>query len=702
MRRAWLLLFTSACAWIDDKELADRIDGDGDGEPALAYGGEDCDDSNVNVRPGADELCNERDDNCDGAIDEGAGTQWFPDADFDGYGADGEGVTACSQPEGMVPVAGDCDDADRASNPGGEELICDGLDQDCDGLEDDAEGYPWYADDVDQDGYGDPNTVVMACEAPENYVDNDDDCDPTTDGGLPQVYYRDADGDGFGGTETTSACEQPEGYAEANTDCDDDAPDAYPGAFEICGDDIDQDCDSEDRGCRYEDDPAIDDALAVYKPSAGSNSYAGSFSAFGELDGAAGLDVVISAPSATSATSGAYPDAGTVWVSFGAPTAANTTLDGAGDLQISGASATHQLGSAIAVFDMDGDGANDLILGGNKHGSNNTGRVDLFLGPLSTGTLDLNVVSADATLYGATNTYSGTALAALAHADGDAILIVGGPALTSPSVVTELWLLRGLDGDEFAEEATITGLANDLLGRSVVDLGDVDGDGFSEVGFGAHKHVDTGSTGEGTVGAVWVLSAIELPDGSDTDLTDYDTNKVSGLTASASFGFSVNPAGDLNGDGLADVAVAEPGHVPDDHTDKLGRVWLFEGPWHAGTASTHSVATFIGSTANGNFGYDLASIGDVDRDGKGDLAIGEPVAAGNKGAVHLLYGRFAGTFDLSIEDVPSVYGETAGDNIGNSVSTGADITGDGIDDMLLGATGVDSRGAAYLFPIEPE
>jgi hypothetical protein len=199
-----------------------------------------------------------------------------------------------------------------------------------------------------------------------------------------------------------------------------------------------------------------------------------------------------------------------------------------------------------------------------------------------------------------------------------------------------------------------------------------------------------------------VLSAIELPDGSDTDLTDYDTNKVTGLTASTSFGFSVNPAGDLNGDGLADVAVAEPGYVPDDHTDKLGRVWLFEGPWHAGTASTHSVATFIGSTANGNFGYDLASIGDVDRDGKGDLAIGEPVAAGNKGAVHLLYGRFAGTFDLSIEDVPSVYGETAGDNIGNSVSTGADITGDGIDDMLLGATGVDSRGAAYLFPIEPE
>jgi uncharacterized membrane-anchored protein len=52
--------------------------------------------------------------------------------------------------------------------------------------------------------------------------------------------------------------------------------------------------------------------------------------------------------------------------------------------------------------------------------------------------------------------------------------------------------------------------------------------------------------------------------------------------------------------------------------------------------------------------------------------------------------------------VPSVYGETAGDYLGNSVSTGADITGDGIDDMLLGATGVDSRGAAYLFPIEPE
>lgn len=697
MRRSWLLLLTSACAWIDDKELADRIDADGDGEPSPAYGGKDCDDTNDNVRPGADELCNERDDNCDGQLDEGAGTQWFADADFDGYGAEGEGVTACSQPDDMVPVSGDCDDNDRASNPGGDELICDGLDQDCDGLEDDAEGYPWYADDVDGDGYGDPNTMVMACEAPAKYVDNDDDCDPVNFGGLPIVFYRDRDGDGFGGTETTQACEVPDGYAEDSTDCNDDDPDIHPEALDVCGDDIDQDCDSDDRVCRYEDDLPLADALAVYKPTTGTNSYTGSFSEFGDLNDDGKADVVVSAPGATS---GGFKDAGYVWVSFGAPTTANTTLNGVDNLAIFGASDTHQLGSAIAIADMDGDGTNDLILGGNKHESNK-GRVDLLLGPLSTGSLDLAAVSADATLIGDTNSTLGTALAALTDADGATVLIAGAPASSFTSIVTELRVLRGLDGDDFDQDDTITGVKDDYLGRSVVNLGDLDGDGLSEVGFGAQKHLSTSSVDEGIVGAVWVLSASELPNGSDMDLEDYELNKVTGVTSLTNFGYSICPAGDINGDGLADVAVSEPAYLPSVGADAVGRVWLFEGPWRHGTASAHSTATFLGSTATGYVGYDVATLGDVDRDGKGDLAIPEPVASGGKGAVHLLYGPFSGSFDLSVNDVPAVYGNANTDFMGNSVTTGADITGDGVGDMLLGAIGVDGRGAAYLFPIEP-
>jgi hypothetical protein len=120
-------------------------DDDGDGFAASV----DCNDADAGVYPGASEFCNEIDDDCDGSVDEDDAvdvSEWFPDADGDGYpGADGS-YLACSAPTGyLAPGATwDCDDARDDTYPGATEVAGDGIDQDCDG-----EDLPLGGDDDD-------------------------------------------------------------------------------------------------------------------------------------------------------------------------------------------------------------------------------------------------------------------------------------------------------------------------------------------------------------------------------------------------------------------------------------------------------------------------------------------------------------------------------------------------------------------------
>ncbi|MFZ5476192.1 MAG: MopE-related protein, partial [Myxococcota bacterium] len=154
-------------------------DADGDGWCA----DEDCDDRDAAVSPGATEVCNDGvDDDCDG-VSEGNddsladGTWRYRDADEDGYGDPDDAMLSCTGLRGYTTTGGDCDDADAATFPGAEEA-CDGADDDCDGVADDGAtgGDTWYAD-ADGDGYGDPSSSTVSCEAPSGYVSNARDCD---------------------------------------------------------------------------------------------------------------------------------------------------------------------------------------------------------------------------------------------------------------------------------------------------------------------------------------------------------------------------------------------------------------------------------------------------------------------------------------------------------------------------------------------
>ncbi len=204
------------------------VDADGDGFDA----GADCDDQDEAIYPGATEVCDAADvdedcdflaDNDDIDVDLATGTRYFPDLDGDGYGdANHPGVLLCDS-TGFYPEddSTDCDDLSADRNPGAVE-VCDpdNLDEDCDSVADDA--------------------------------------DPNTSPPTKNVFYLDADSDGFGDLSDPgqSGCDATIDHpATDHTDCDDDNAAVNPGAPELCSDGhVDEDCD----GLVDDEDPSSD------------------------------------------------------------------------------------------------------------------------------------------------------------------------------------------------------------------------------------------------------------------------------------------------------------------------------------------------------------------------------------------------------------------------------------------------------------
>ena len=233
-------------------------DGDGYGDanisgpavkapPGFVSNGNDCNDTDAAINPGATEIADNIDNDCDGDIDEDVGqpTTWYADDDSDGYGDDGDAQQSVSQPSGYIANGGDCDDTNAAINPGATESK-NFLDDDCDGTVDNGFEENWYHD-ADADAYGDPTDSILATEfaKPADYIaDNtdcddgnvnvnpgatevigdgiDNDCNPATSDGTPVTWYLDSDGDNYGDdSNTTDAILQPSGYVGVGGDCDD-------------------------------------------------------------------------------------------------------------------------------------------------------------------------------------------------------------------------------------------------------------------------------------------------------------------------------------------------------------------------------------------------------------------------------------------------------------------------------------------------
>jgi hypothetical protein len=232
-------------------------DGDGDGDgvttdtvvactPPAGYvaTGTDCDDADPARSGIAPETCDGVDQDCDGTADDGLAVTWYRDGDGDGYGRTADTLSACAQPSGYAAAPGDCSDTNPSRHPGAAEL-CNALDDDCDGTVDDS-----CLPDADGDGFYagtdcDDADASIHPGAAESCDGVDEDCDGAIDDSpaSPPTWYADLDGDGYGGTaSTTTGCAPPSGYVALGTDCDDTDDQVRPGATETC-DGVDQDCD---------------------------------------------------------------------------------------------------------------------------------------------------------------------------------------------------------------------------------------------------------------------------------------------------------------------------------------------------------------------------------------------------------------------------------------------------------------------------
>lgn len=198
-----------------------------------------------------------------GEADTGCATLFYRDVDGDNFGNMADSVAACAAPEGFVEAEGDCNDADGAIHPGATE-VCDGVDNNCvDGV-DEGVATTFYAD-LDGDTFGDPAAPMPDCELRKGFVANADDCDDADAAVHPgaieatadevdancdgaEFCYADGDGDRYRTSVTIDSADSDcddEGEASRDLDsgdCDDDNAGVHPGAAEIVGDGIDQDC----------------------------------------------------------------------------------------------------------------------------------------------------------------------------------------------------------------------------------------------------------------------------------------------------------------------------------------------------------------------------------------------------------------------------------------------------------------------------
>jgi hypothetical protein len=739
--RLLTLLLLAACGDKAADDTADsstaepspfETDDDGDG---LSEADGDCDDDNATISPGAEELCDGVDNDCDGTIDDGAGDLRTFYWDHDGDGTGETPVEACALPEGAAENDGDCDDLDAAINPGADE-VCDGLDNDCDGAVDDEDDSldrsthsDWYRD-ADADGYGDPATLVgRSCEALPGTVADSTDCDdaePAVNPGQAEVcdvvgidedcdglvndeddsiyvasqtlWFPDSDGDGFGDQETAALplCIDPSteelAYVDDGTDCADDDAVTHPGAPEVCSDGVVNDCDGTPEAaaeaCAWNTDLDATHASTVISPE--ENDFFSWFAAAGDLDGDGTEDLVI-----TSSWSTEGDGYGRAYVLEGPITA--SALDAGDGHVIEGLSdedSTDTFGVDPVVVDVDGDGYADLFAGApgvDIDSNSNVGGAFLLLGPLTSGTTaELaagSVVGIDA------NAAFGAATAVVGDQDGDGVAdLLVSDSYGGSSRHGEVYLISGEDMTEgtvldhsSAAIATFTGESSyDFAGStgSMASLSDVDGDGVGDVIIGCGR----AEVGEDSEGKAYVFHG---PVSGDWSLADADAVLSDSTDGTDGLGYTLLGGFDLDGDGTEDLAIGAT--YSEHHADNAGAVYVQAGPITADAdLGSTALATFTG--AEDDYLGGEMDHGDFDGDGQVDLLLGVGYRSqtgnsagysGNTQAVFLSLGPASGaltTADLTrlgaaVSDPDDVSFGLGVVSLGDQDGSGADVVG---------------------------
>ncbi len=662
-----------------------EADVDGDGFADQAVGGDDCNDTDADIHPGAEEYCDGVDEDCDSVADNNPvdGTVWYPDLDVDGYGG-GAGAPACEPPAGQVSRGGDCDDSDANVHPLAAER-CNAVDDDCDGTipsteltDADADGSIACLDCNDRVA-----TVYPGAQEVCDVANIDEDCDGLSDDDDSTVassgfstWYRDVDGDGYGVSfPTTSACDEPAGYAQLYGDCDDVAAVVYPGAPEICEDGYDNDCSGVDPRCRPAGADGLADADGSYS-GVSSNDFAGSALGGADVDGDGVPELVVGAWGVNSG-------AGAVYVLSAA--AGSRSLSSGSTW--TGLSASDGAGYAVAgVGDTDGDGREEILVGayGVDSGGSSAGAAYL----LSSGAGALS--GADAVIVGeVAGDRAGVFVGGGGDVDGDGradVLIGASNEDAGATDAGAVYLLQGpISGnvDLSAADAKLKGVDSYGYAAAVADAGDTNADGLDDILVGAWQ------AGGGAEGEVYLILG---PVAGTLSLSVADAT-LTGHGADDYAGQALCGAGDVDDDGYDDVLVGA--YQNDDAASTAGAAYLLYGPVRSGALSAAD-AQIQGADADDRLGYAVAA-DDIDGDGPSDLVIGvyydEPVGTGS-GTTLLFYGPVSGTLSASAADA-SWTGETSRDNAGKAAYA-RDLDADGFGDIAVGAPAWSGTGGAYL------
>ena len=679
-------------------------DADEDGWPAC----QECDDTDEAVNPDATEVCNGKDDDCNGTTDGGEAIDaltYFLDDDGDLYGREDSTLDACSQPAGYAEVDGDCDDTDGDVNPAASEA-CDAadVDEDCDGFADDADtgasGKTTFFADSDGDGYGDPDTDDLRCDGSSAWLEDDSDCDDTDAAINPDtVWYGDGDGDGYGDSATTKVqCEQPSGYLSDASDCDDGDGDVNPAADEICLDQVDNDCDGALDGCDPVD--AADAGVVGYgvANTTFTDKRFGSHVSTGDIDGDGTDDLLVS--DVTLSTVGRNERGGT-FLYLGPITSGSTLGAGTQDAVILGDVANINCGKQAAILpDWDSSGEGQLVVGcyEDTGGGSNSGAAYIF-DELPSGAMSSEDYSA--VVVGDAEDTAGHQVVWVGDLNDDTVDDLGiGATLAGSGKEGAVFLMFGpVSADAYIGgsdmDLTLSGKSSgDKFGNSLARAGDLNGDGSDDLLVGVFA-ADGGGANAGAT-AIWLgpLSALVPPDVA-----------IDGEAVGDNLGVLVSGPGDVDGDGYDDALTCASDN--DDGGTDAGKCYLFGASGVSGWAIGGELASFTGSGSSDALGDIEASlpVGDWDGDGDDELVLGardanEGGGSGN-GAAYVFLGPVSGSY--SVDDANLVlHGTEDDDQFGTSISGMGDQDGDGYPELVIGAregtnSSGDQTGMAYIF-----